>query len=298
MIRETGRRLAAVMFTDIVGYAASSERDEALTLELLTEHQQILRLIFPNFGGKEIKTTGDGFFCEFSSILDAVHCAIAIQTALFERNLSVDEERRLQIRIGIHLGDVVDFAQDRFGTEVNIAARIEPFAQPGGICVSQQVFDQINGKIDSPIHRLGKLRLKNIKEPLCLYRIALPWEPAKHARILPRGPKTLQGALLGAQVLGVFGILLFVVVKLWDPISLTVDRGPARSIAETEKPVRQLVLPSQWRYALGKEAESTTSWLPFDVTNTPAYADQFDGNYLLKLEFIGTGVFRHPAMTL
>ena len=270
----TDRRLAAVMFTDMVGYSALAERNESLALELLNDHQKILRQIFPSFGGKEIKLTGDGFFIEFTSIVEAVNCAVAIQTTLFERNFSVDEDRKLQIRIGLHLGDILDSADDRFGNEVNIAARIEPFAKPGGICVSQQVADQIGSKIDLSLQRLGRIRLKNIHDPLAVYRVVMPWEP-KPGEFLRRffgkfsikGPSSLEGALLGLQVTGVLAVLGFVFASLWHPIILKVDRDASRSIASTEEtPVRRLELPKEWQYALGTDEERDTKWNPFDVT--------------------------------
>jgi class 3 adenylate cyclase len=101
------RRLAAIMFTDIVGYTAMTQRNEALTLEILHEHRRLLRELFPKFDGREIETTGDGFLVEFESAVEAVRCAIEIQRTLATRNLSVTSERRVELRIGVHVGDVV-----------------------------------------------------------------------------------------------------------------------------------------------------------------------------------------------
>ena len=300
------------MFTDVVGYSMLTERDEKLALELLEEHRQILRQLLPSFGGREIKNTGDGMFVEFSSIVEAVNCAVAIQTTLFERNLSADESRQLEIRIGLHLGDVLDSkdaADDRYGSDVNIAARIEPLANAGGICISQLVFDHINSKIDLPFKKLGKVRLKNIREPIAVYRIVLPWEPQQvpfHRKALgifaPKGPKTAEGFFLGTQVAATLGILGFIFVQLWHPVKLVVDRGPTRSIASVtsvEPPtVRHLDLPQDWQYAVASDAESSTVWKDFDVTKTLAYADDITGDYLLRLDFTGAGGFRHPAMVL
>ena len=170
------RRLAAIMFTDMVGYSALSQKNEALALDLLNEHRDLLRKMFARHGGREIEAVGDGFFVEFPSALASANCAVAIQRALHDRNASASPERRIQVRIGLHLGDVV--AQDHrvHGDGVNIAARIEPLAEPGGICLSEDVARQIQKKIEVPLLRLGNADLKNIQMPVEIYRVVLPWE--------------------------------------------------------------------------------------------------------------------------
>ncbi len=171
------RRLAAIMFTDMVGYSALTQRNEELALELLEEHRRLLRPLFSEYGGHVIDTAGDGFLVEFPSALQAVRCAIEAQKTLSGRNASVPAERTIQIRIGVHLGDVVFSEGDVYGDGVNIAARLEPFAEPGGICISQQVYDQVHTKIGVPLVSMGKPALKNIETPIEVYRVALPWQP-------------------------------------------------------------------------------------------------------------------------
>src|SRR2546421_7910955 len=119
------RKLAAIMFTDMVGYSALSQRDSKLALELLQEHREILREIFPRFHGSEIKTIGDAFLVEFNSALEAAQCAIEIQRTLAHRDHDVTAERRIELKIGIHIGDVVHRGGDVYGDGVNIASRIE-----------------------------------------------------------------------------------------------------------------------------------------------------------------------------
>src|SRR5689334_15836505 len=122
------------MFTDMVGYSALAQRNDKLALELLEEHRLLLRDIFPRFNGTEIKTIGDGFLVEFHSALEAAECAVEIQRALFKRNQAMPFERRIDIRIGVHIGDVVHRDNDVYGDGVNIASRIEQLAGAGGIC--------------------------------------------------------------------------------------------------------------------------------------------------------------------
>ncbi len=169
------RQLAAIMLTDVVGYTALTQTDEALTLALLAEHAALLRPLFAEHSGREVKGTGDGFLVEFPSALQAVRCAVEIQRALYERNAAVSLDRAIQVRIGVHLGDVVHRAGDIFGDGVNITARIEPLAEPGGICLSRQVYDQVWNKIDVRMASLGKKDLKNVKVPIEVYGMLLPW---------------------------------------------------------------------------------------------------------------------------
>ena len=164
------------MFTDMVGYSALAQRDDELALELLEEHRLLLREIFPRFHGTEIKTIGDGFLVEFHSALEAAQCAVEIQRALSKRNDDVPLERRVEIRIGVHIGDVVHRSGDVYGDGVNIASRIERLAGAGGICVSMDVERQIRNTLEARLEKLAPTELKNISIPMDLFRIILPWE--------------------------------------------------------------------------------------------------------------------------
>jgi adenylate cyclase len=175
------RRLSVIMFTDMVGYSSLTQRNEALALELLDEHCRIVRPILARHGGREIKTIGDAFLVEFSSALAAARCAVEIQQAHHARNAITATGRQIQIRIGLHAGDVVCRGNDVFGDGVNIAARIEPLAEAGGICVSEDVARQVQNKLGCPLMRLGAGELKNITLSVNIYRVVLPWQKQRTA---------------------------------------------------------------------------------------------------------------------
>jgi adenylate cyclase len=170
------RTLSALMLTDMVGYTRRSSQNEALALSLLQEHNRILREILIAHGGREIKSTGDGFLVEFPSALQAMTASLAIQRRLYDRNAALDPSHQFQVRIGLHIGDVVHREDDIFGDGVNITARIEPLAPPGGICVSEAVHAQVRNKIDHPMASLGVQRLKHLEYPIEIFRVILPWE--------------------------------------------------------------------------------------------------------------------------
>ncbi len=201
------------MFTDIVGYSALAEKNEELSLELLEEHRGILRPIFARFGGNEIETIGDAFFLEFTSALEAVRCAFEMQSGLFTRNTLEPAERKILLRIGVHLGDVVHVGEKVHGEGVNIAARIQTLAKPGGICISDQLYYQIRTKLDLQWVSRGEQHLKNIETPVEVFDVVLPWEkeapaatPAENVKNLNSGAgKYLWPAVALAAVILVAG---------------------------------------------------------------------------------------------
>ena len=203
--RTEERKLAAIMFTDMVGYSALAQRDDKVALELLEEHRRLLREIFPRFHGTEIKTIGDAFLVEFGSALEAAQCAIEIQRTLAKRNHDVTSDRRIEIKIGIHIDDVVHRDGDVYGDGVNIASRIEALAGAGGICISTDVERQIRNALEARFEKFGSAELKNIKLPMELFRIVLPWEKDAGFQAKPTAKKL--PLLLPAAVLTILALL-------------------------------------------------------------------------------------------
>lgn len=181
------RRLSALMLTDIVGYTAKVQADEQLALELLEEHNHLLNAILLRHNGRLIKGTGDGLLVEFRSALDAARCAIDVQTALHERNLASPDTRRVEVRVGLHVGDVVHRGGDVFGDGVNITSRIEPLAPPGGIVLTTAIRDQVWNKIEAPLITLGFHDLKNLRQSMEVLRVVLPWEDPALSPSIPSG---------------------------------------------------------------------------------------------------------------
>jgi TolB-like protein/class 3 adenylate cyclase/Tfp pilus assembly protein PilF len=214
MSADEQRKLAAIMFTDMVGYSALSQRDEKLAQELLEEHRRLLREIFPRFNGTEIKTIGDAFLVEFGSALEAAQCAIEIQRTLAKRNADIAPDRRIELKIGIHIGDVVHRGGDVYGDGVNIASRIEPVAGPGGICVSMDVERQVRNALEARFEKLAPTDLKNISVPMDLFRIVLPWE--RNTRLTPDGkkPDVRQRRSIPVGWIGA-AVLLLIVIAVW-----------------------------------------------------------------------------------
>ena len=225
------------MFTDLVGYSAMTQKNETLALEVLDEHFELLRSIFPQFGGVEIKTIGDSFLVEFASVLEAVRAARNIQKAIDLHNDTATPDRRFMLRIGVHLGDVIHRDDDVFGDGVNIASRIEHFAEPGGVCVSTDVYNQLQRLEEMEWVSLGRRRLKNIRAPLKLYKLLAEGErvPAQFLRqrigLGPLQTNLLVGAMMVAAMT-VFGLSIY-----WPPGSEPDPGGTALQQAGVPSPI-------------------------------------------------------------
>ena len=175
------RRLAAILAADVAGYSRLMGMDEEGTHERLQAH--LRELVNPKIAehrGRIVKNTGDGLLAEFASVVDAVRCAVEVQRGIAERHVDVPLEKRIELRIGINLGDVIAEGEDIFGDGVNVAARLEALAEPGGICVSRMVRDNVRDKLDYAFEDLGEQEVKNIARPVRVYRVGdrdAPLEP-------------------------------------------------------------------------------------------------------------------------
>ncbi|HZW84959.1 MAG TPA: adenylate/guanylate cyclase domain-containing protein, partial [Nitrososphaerales archaeon] len=169
-----GRRLGAIMFTDVVGYTSMSSRDEMKTLELLKDYRALLESVFPTFEGRVVKTMGDGFLVEFASAVEAVDCAVEVQKRMSEANSKRSEDEKTMIRIGIHVGDIVHSDGDVLGDAVNVASRVEPLAEPGGICVTKHVVDQVEGKVKWKMTSMGLRVLRHLPNPVEIFSVTGP----------------------------------------------------------------------------------------------------------------------------
>lgn len=176
VLPEAERRLAAIMFTDMVGFTALGQRNETLALALVNEHRKVVRSLLPRHNGKEVKTVGDGFLIMFPNALDATRCSYDLQRAIREFNLSLPEHKRANLRVGLHLGDVVETKRDVSGDAVNVASRIEPLAEEGGVCLTRQVYDLVCNKFQVPMESLGLKSLKNVDVPMEVFKMVMPWE--------------------------------------------------------------------------------------------------------------------------
>jgi len=242
------------MFTDMVGYTALSQRNEPLALELLEEHRRILRSIFPRFNGTEIKTIGDAFLVEFQSALEAAQCALEIQRTLAKRNPDVSSERCIELRIGIHVGDVVHREGDVYGDGVNIASRIQPVAGIGGICISVDVERQIHHALEARFEKLASTELKNVEVPMDLFRIVLPWE-----RPSPAAAKSeirISNSETGTRSRRIFAISIAIVLLLAGLLGYQLWRG------RNQPAPRQDASPAQTKAAT--IPEKSIAVLPFE----------------------------------
>ena len=177
------RKLAAILAADVVGYSRLMEQDEAKTFERLKDHR--IELVEPEISahhGCVFKLMGDGLLAEFGSVVDAVECAVDIQRGMAERNAGEPEDHRIDIRIGINLGEVIVEGADRHGEGVNIAARLQQLADPGGICVSGKVAKEVETKLAFGFEPMGEQKVKNISEPIPVYRVKLDGAPAPRRR--------------------------------------------------------------------------------------------------------------------
>ncbi len=182
------RKLAAILAADVCGYSRLMGEDEEGTLAALkTLRRELVDPKIKEHRGRIVKTTGDGLLVEFASVVDAVRCAVEAQREMAERNAGVPIERRIEFRIGINLGDIIKDGRDIYGDGVNVAARLEALAEPGGICVSRVVRDQVRDKLDFAFEDLGEQQVKNIARPVRVHRVRVAAASGASSRPIEAG---------------------------------------------------------------------------------------------------------------
>jgi adenylate cyclase len=184
------RRLAAILAADIAGYSRLMHEDDAATVRDLKAHQSVILPLIGRHGGRIIDTAGDGILAEFPSVIGATECAVEVQTVMAERNEGVPESRRMLFRIGINLGDVIHDESRIYGDGINIAARLEALAEPGGVLASNTVYDQVRGKLPLRFEDLGERQVKNIEQPVRIYRLHIPGSSSAAVATPVRRPTT------------------------------------------------------------------------------------------------------------
>ncbi len=190
--RDVERKLTAIFVTDVAGYSRLMAENPDQTLETLTAYRQVFSEYVEQFHGRIVNRPGDSILAEFGSVVDAVTCAAEVQRELAERNQGLPEQRRMHFRIGVNLGDVLIKDGELFGDGVNIAARLEALADPGGVCISRTVYDQVYTRLDLDYDYLGEHKVKNSAEPLRVYKVMLEPGAAAHRVVGAKKKLTVQ----------------------------------------------------------------------------------------------------------
>jgi TolB-like protein/class 3 adenylate cyclase/Flp pilus assembly protein TadD len=231
----TKRKLAAILYADIVGYSRIMRVDEVGTHDRLMAYRKVAGALVASHSGRIVGTAGDAVLADFPSVIEALSAAVEIQAALAEHNAELPSDRRLEFRIGINLGDVIVDGDDIFGDGVNVAARIQALADPGGIAVSGAVFDQAHNKVEYVFHDRGSHNVKNIAEPVRVYSIGGVGRAAarRYGGALPRRINAVFGALALATV--VVGAVLWLLNPL-DAFRDASSGGPTGQISRSDRP--------------------------------------------------------------
>ena len=225
------RRLTCILAADAVGYSHQMGQDEEGTIRVLSAHRAVIDGIIAFHQGRIVSTAGDSVIAEFASAVDSVRCAVEIQEALKTRNDSLPEHRQMRFRIGVNLGDVVVKNDDLLGDGVNVAARLETMAEPGGICISSSVYDQITGKLDLGFQDIGDQNLKNISRPIHVYRVSGAGIPLRLPQDAPPAPPAPGRRSTAPWAIGAVLALLIGAAVAWQSgwVRLGANEGGGRA---------------------------------------------------------------------
>jgi TolB-like protein/class 3 adenylate cyclase len=226
-VQDFKRKLAAILHADVKGYSRLIGEDENATISTLTAYREVMGVLIQKHRGRVVHGSGDSLLAEFASVVDAVQCAVEIQKELKTKNAELSEDRKVEFRIGVNLGDVIEKDEDLHGDGVNIAARIEALAEGGGICITRSAYDQVKKKLNFGYEYLGEHSVKNIAEPVRIYRVLM--EPEAAGKVI--GEKRVEPKRGQRVALAVVIVLLLVVVGflIWRTAS------PPMEVASVEK---------------------------------------------------------------
>ena len=293
------RRLTVFMFTDIVDYSRLTNANEVESLKNLNEHNQIVRSRLAEHGGRELRNIGDAFFIEFPSTIEAVNCAYEIQSALHTWNLGLPESSRFAIRIGIHVGEVIHTGTDAFGDDVNISSRIEKFSEPGGIAITQQAFDQIEGRVSFHFKFASKQQLKGIPRPIAIYKAQLPWLKKRS------GPRSISLELFSQTFkkrdwlnwTGRFALSALVIGTALSSVSKARRGFHDSLITRSPTSAPPVDLSQDWSINPDPE-ENPAHFVPESSPEAKIFSDQIHGPYELKKDFVPEFGLNTPAIVL
>ncbi len=251
------RKLTAILNADVKGYTVLMHDDEEATVQTLTEYREIITTLIDLYRGRLVDSPGDNMLAEFASVVDAVQCAVEVQRELRARNDHFPEHRRMEFRIGVNLGDVIEEGERIYGDGVNVAARLEGLADPGGISISRMVYDQVKHKLSLGFEYLGEHAVKNIDEPVRLYRVRIDREAADTTIIEKRGrQQRWRRAALAAAVVLVLG-----------------GSGIAAWKLHARRSVSRVEVPSQDLMALSSPEESSAPGFGIECSSTTLIFD-------------------------
>ena len=196
--KKVTRKLSAILSADVKGYSVLMADDEVHTIETLEAYRQIISDLVSKHSGRVVDSPGDNILAEFRSSVDAVECAVEIQKDLQQKNADLPTDKRLEFRIGVNIGDVIQEGERIYGNGVNVAARIEGLADPGGVCISRNAYDHVKNKLNLGYEYLGEHSVKNIKDPVRVYKLLMADEDA--GKLIGDVPKTVAKKLVWVAV--------------------------------------------------------------------------------------------------
>ena len=236
------RKLAAILAADVVGYSRPVGDDEAGTIARLKAlRKEFIEPLIAEYRGRVVKLMGDGALVEFASAVDAVECAVAVQRSVGEREAAIPENRRIAFRIGVDIGDVIIEDGDIYGDGVNVAARLEALAEPGEICVGGNVYDQVKAKLDLAFEPMGEHRVKNIPEPVTVYRVVA--EPGPIAKVLGLRRIGMSRWRLGALAVAAALLVAAGSVGLWLRLDGGAPPSPEQAVTAVTASTAPVVAP-------------------------------------------------------